>query len=316
MNVKNMLGNNSDFINKKGAATSILEAWNALPTKEKELKAVNLTVQPKEEAQRVIDSLRDKRVTLGALNGTIVPTFQAQQTIDSLHDKKAVLSAVDNTGFGVSQAANTIASLQPKPVGIDADPSQANWKVQNLLNSIPAAKTVQIIAQTTKNAQGTPYHPGGLATVNDQKGSTYRELISLPNGVSFIPQDRDVTMPLPRGTKILKASKTAQLIPKYANGTGGIPADAKIFRDMKTVQQQLVLNAPVVDNTNLLKEILKALQNQTDNNEVITAVNRLAKRPAVSVFDSDRAAATLTNKITNQQNQKNLIESMLGGERP
>lgn len=319
VNVKNMLGNNSDFINKKGAATSILEAWNALPTKEKELKAVNLTVQPKEEAQRVIDSLRDKRVTLGALNGTIVPTFQAQQTIDSLHDKKADLSAVDNTGFGVSQAAKTIASLQPKPVGIDADPSQANWKVQNLLSSIPTSRTIDLIVNKTNNAQGTPYHPGGLATVNDQKGSTYRELISLPNGVSFIPQARDVTMPLPRGTKILKASKTAKLIPKYANGTGGIPADAKIFRDMKTVQQQLIVNAPDIGSNARLDAILKALEGLklvADNNDVITAVNRLAKRPAVSVFDSDRAAATLTNKITSQQNKKNLIESMLGGERP
>lgn len=316
VNVKNMLGNNSDFINKKGAATAILEAWNALPAKEKELKARNLTVQPKEEAQRVIDSLRDKRVTLGAINGTIIPTFQAQQTINSLHDKSATLSAIDNTLTGVNSAAATIASLQPRPVGIDADPSQAQTKVQGLLNSIPVSRTISIIAQTTKNAQGTPYHPGGLATVNDQKGPTYRELISLPNGLKFIPQGRDITLPLPKGTKILKASKTAKYIPKYANGTGGIPADAQIFKDMKSVQQQLVVNAPVVDTTSILKEILSALKNNSNNNDVINALNRLAKRPAVSVFDADKSAAVLTSRITKQQNQKNLIESMLGGERP
>lgn len=288
-NVKKLLGDNSSFIQSEGNAAGVLAAWNSASTVTKELLAQDLT--------------RD-------------PTMSAQAMINTLTGKTAPLNASDQTSSGVNSAAATIASLQPKPVAIDADPSQANWKVQNLLSSIPTSRTIDLIVNKTNNAQGTPYHPGGLATVNDQKGSTYRELISLPNGVSFIPQGRDVTMPLPRGTKILKASKTAQLIPKYANGTGGIPADAKIFRDMKTVQQQLVLNAPVVDNTNLLKEILKALQSQTDNNEVITAVNRLAKRPAVSVFDSDRAAATLTSKITSQQNQKNLIESMLGGERP
>ena len=96
--------------------------------------------------------------------------------------------------------------------------------------------------------------------VNDQKGPTYKELISLPSGVSFIPEGRDVTMPLPKGTKILKASKTAQLIPKYADGTGGIPANAKIFRDMRAVQQQLVVSAPVVDNSKQLSIIISLLQ--------------------------------------------------------
>lgn len=287
-NVKKLLGDNSSFIQSESNAAGVLEAWNSASTVTKELLAQDLTRNP---------------------------TMSAQAMINTLTGKTAPLNASNETGPAVNSAAATIASLQGKTAILDADDSRARGVLSGFL-SLPAAKTVDLIINKTNNAQGTPYHPGGLATVNDQKGSTYRELISLPNGVSFIPQGRDVTMPLPRGTKILKASKTAQLIPKYANGTGGIPADAKIFRDMKTVQQQLVLNAPVVDNTNLLKEILKALQSQTDNNEVITAVNRLAKRPAVSVFDSDRAAATLTNKITSQQNQKSLIESMLGGERP
>ncbi|MCW2281702.1 hypothetical protein [Lactococcus lactis] len=287
-NVKKLLGDNSSFIQSESNAAGVLAAWNSASTVTKELLAQDLTRNP---------------------------TMSAQAMINTLTGKTAPLNASNETGPAVNSAAATIASLQGKTAILDADDSRARGVLSGFL-SLPAAKTVDLIINKTNNAQGTPYHPGGLATVNDQKGSTYRELISLPNGVSFIPQGRDVTMPLPRGTKILKASKTAQLIPKYANGTGGIPADAKIFRDMKTVQQQLVLNAPMVDNTNLLKEILKALQNQTDNNDVITAVNRLAKRPAVSVFDSDRAAATLTNKITSQQNQRNLIESMLGGERP
>lgn len=76
------------------------------------------------------------------------------------------------------------------------------------------SKTIDLIVNTSKNATGTNYFEGGLATVNDQKGSLYKELITLPTGHSFIPEGRDVTMPLPRGTKILKASKTARMFPE------------------------------------------------------------------------------------------------------
>ncbi|XHB95487.1 hypothetical protein AAFF39_00395 [Lactococcus garvieae] len=69
-----------------------------------------------------------------------------------------------------------------------------------------------------------------MAVVNDQKGPTYKELITLPNGTSFIPQGRDVMLPLPKGSQVLKARETAKLIPKYANGIGGVPRNAKIFK--------------------------------------------------------------------------------------
>lgn len=273
-NIKNMLGNNSDFITKKDAATKILEAWNQLTPKEKELKAKNLTVQPKEEAQRVIDSLHDKRVTLGALNGTIVPVFEAQKTIDSLHGKKASLTASNQTRPTVNAANTTIQEgFNGKTAILDADSSKAVSAYQSFM-ALPGLKTINIqphILGPVKNAQGTPYHPGGLAMVNDQKGPTYRELISLPNGISFIPEGRNVTLPLPRGTKILKASKTAQLIPKYELGTDSIPADAKIFRDMKTVQQKLVIDAPLSNDQELIKilrDILWAIRNN-GNKELI-----------------------------------------------
>lgn len=286
--VKRLLGDNSSFIQNESNAAAVLAAWNSASTVTKNLLARDLTRNP---------------------------TMSAQAMINTLTGKTAPLNASDQTSSGVNSAAATIASLQGKTAILDADDSQARGVLNGFL-SLPAAKTVQIVAKGGNFAQGTPYHQGGLATVNDQKGPTYRELISLPNGLKFIPQGRDITLPLPKGTKILKASKTAKYIPKYANGTGGIPADAQIFKDMKSVQQQLVVNAPVVDTTSILKEILSALKNNSNNNDVINALNRFAKRPAVSVFDADKSAAVLTSRITKQQNQKNLIESMLGGERP
>lgn len=72
----------------------------------------------------------------------------------------------------------------------------------------------------SKYRDGTDGHPGGPAMVNDQVGSTYRELIELPDGRQFIPKRRNVFMPdMPRGTKVLPASLTAK-IPHYKDGIG------------------------------------------------------------------------------------------------
>ena len=289
--VKKLLGDNSNFINNEANASAILDAWNKATLEEKKLLAQNLTLKPKMDAQAIIDSLQGKTVPLGANN---------------------------NTGQGVNSAAATIAALQGKTVGIDANDSGARKTLSGFLGDIPTSKTIDLIINKTNNAQGTPYHPGGLAMVNDQKGPTYKELISLPNGVSFIPEGRDVTMPLPKGTKILKASKTAQLIPKYADGTGGIPANAKIFRDMRAVQQQLVVNTPVVDNSsqlNVIIELLK-LMSGSNNESLIKAIQSLANRPSVSVFDKKDAAKTLTKLISENQEKDTLIQTLIGGHNP
>ena len=157
--------------------------------------------------------------------------------------------------------------------------------------------------------------------LNDQKGSLYKELITLPTGQSFIPQGRDIVMPLPKGTNILKASDTAKMfpnIPRFANGTGGIPANAKIFRDMRAVQQQLVVNAPVVDNSkqlNAILSILETIASSGTNKDVINALQLLSNRPAVSVFDKNDAARTLTPLITKQQSIDNSIKDIINGRR-
>ncbi|MGD1370283.1 hypothetical protein, partial [Enterococcus faecium] len=81
---------------------------------------------------------------------------------------------------------------------------------------------VDFIGPMPKNAKGTNFHPGGAAMVNDQKGPTYEELITLPSGEAFIPKGRNVVLDLPRGSKVLNATKTKRLVPKYADGIGNI----------------------------------------------------------------------------------------------
>ena len=74
-----------------------------------------------------------------------------------------------------------------------------------------------------KGSDGIPQDT--LGVVNDQKGSTYRELIVPPNGKPFIPKGRNVMLPLQKGTKIMPANETKEFlnlsgIPKFEGGIG------------------------------------------------------------------------------------------------
>lgn len=62
-----------------------------------------------------------------------------------------------------------------------------------------------------------------VGIVNDQKGSTYKEMIVPPHGQPFIPEGRDVVLPMEKGTKIMPARDTKSFLeslPKFASGIG------------------------------------------------------------------------------------------------
>lgn len=90
--------------------------------------------------------------------------------------------------------------------------------------SAPAAKFGSTGTFVKKKvAKGTQNFEGGLAMVNDEKGiSDPRELI-VDKGRAFIPQGKDVLLPLSKGAKVYTASQTKAImsgmgIPHYATG--------------------------------------------------------------------------------------------------
>lgn len=106
------------------------------------------------------------------------------------------------------------------------------WNVTN-----PVVHTIQTVysfaTKGKKHANGTNYHTGGPMIVNDQPGSTFRELVQFPGGMPFIPFGRNVPINAPRGTKVLRASDTAKLfkgLPQYANGTDDAASILTNFR--------------------------------------------------------------------------------------
>lgn len=79
------------------------------------------------------------------------------------------------------------------------------------------------VAQLDKYANGTNgVSHDTVGIVNDQAGSTYREMVQFPNGKTIIPRGRNVMLPMPKGTKVLPADQTASLmnVPHFKKGIG------------------------------------------------------------------------------------------------
>lgn len=90
--------------------------------------------------------------------------------------------------------------------------------------------------EPTYYGKGTDGHLGGPAIINDQKGSTYREAVMMPDGHTFIPEGRNLLFPnMPKGTKVLPARETKGVY-NYAGGVG------EWFKDKYNTGKEVVGN--------------------------------------------------------------------------
>ena len=127
----------------------------------------------------------------------------------------------DNIGGYFEKVAGWIS--KPIKGALDAVRKAVNWIYKKLggdSDLIPAFAT-----GTNGVAHDT------LGVVNDQSGSTYRELVHVPNGKTIIPTGRNVVLPMPKGTKVLPAGKTAALMqmqsmPHFKSGIGDLIGSA------------------------------------------------------------------------------------------
>ena len=134
-------------------------------------------------------------------------------------------------------------SLGSTPSSVPAISGVANYTLGSVPTSAPAISGVAnysgvfpssaptlygtvvytAVIQGAPNATGTDNFEGGMAYVNDQKGvQDPRELI-VEDGRAFIPQGRDVLIPLSKGTKIYTAAQTKRImnnfgVKNYADG--------------------------------------------------------------------------------------------------
>ena len=347
---KNLLANNTDFLNNADIAKTVLDNWNALTPDEKELVAKNLTSEDVTLAQNTIDQLSGKTVELDANNNTSQPALDAyvtvngvaqvapagidaenntapdvasaQSAIDKTQQKNpASLKAQNDTGDGTSKAQNSIDNTrQRSPIGIYASDNVTS-AVTGWVAALPTKHVINIVANVAGKvakvlgfAKGTNFHPGGLALVNDQKGGTYRELITLPDGTSFIPKDRNVMLPLPRGSKVLPANKTKQLFPRYANGIGfentRVADVAQRIGNLQGNSDVAVIQNGDSDTRRMIGKIIDLIIENTHS------IERLADRQVIieNYMDTERVGRSVAKSVTIEQERQESIKNAIYGK--
>lgn len=136
-------------------------------------------------------------------------------------------------GDGLSKGVNSVKSGAQKilrgMVGVIGD--GVNGVIDGIkwvLEAVGAKATAKSISSWNYKkvpgyANGTNFHPGGMALVNDGLGSNYQEAYRTPDGrTGIFPAQRNLMVNLPKGTSVLSGPKTAAMygVPAYANGIG------------------------------------------------------------------------------------------------
>ena len=278
--VKEILGKNESFLSSAEGAKQALTQWNLMTPSEKALAVKDLASNDVKVVQGRIDSMTGKQLPIEAIDKTPSTVESVLYGVNSIQQTSPIdINATDQTGAQSAAAyAGVNAVRQDSPIGIDAanrtqgEVSAAGSAVNTIrqnspigisaqnqttgvinsvwasLSSLPAFKFIDIITRhfTEQHAKGTNNHPGGLATVNDQRGTLYKELVTLPDGTSFIPEGRNVVLPLPPGSKVMRAGKTRSLmnrlgIPNYEKGIGF--EDTKISHLSRRIQSVNIRNS-------------------------------------------------------------------------
>lgn len=129
--------------------------------------------------------------------------------------------AVKNIWGGLGSFFNGVAENAFKPIKslVNGVIKGINWVLEKVGSGTRVSEWGGI--KFAKGSDGIPHNT--LGVVNDQPGSTYKELIVPPSGKPFIPEGRNVMLPLEKGTKIMPAKQTKAFMsgmPHFAGGIG------------------------------------------------------------------------------------------------
>lgn len=238
--VKEIVGNLGDVdiqVNAEGDIEIIDETKQKLGEIDGKTGTVTLTAegdaaQKANEVAENVNQIEDKSVKItpnitdfvvpelqGVANYTLgespvtVPNVTGIADFDSGEVPETVSNAKGKADFDVGTSPETVPDASGKVNYSGVFPTEAPTLTGKVVYS----------PEFTQQAKGTQNFGGGLAMVNDQTGiSDPRELI-IDKGRAFIPQGRNVILPLSRGAKVYTAAQTKRMmaalgIPQYASG--------------------------------------------------------------------------------------------------
>ena len=290
-----------------------ITAWNFASVETKSLNAVDNTSAAVGSAQANVNSPKQEApINLFATDQTAGVRNETSSAINAIKQYNPVdILAKNSTSGTVNEVKSGVNSIQDKTVTINArdNASGVLSGIRSWIDSVTGNFFTNIFA--SKHAHGTNYHPGGLAIVNDQRNSNYKEMVTLPNGQSFIPKGRDVLLPLPRGSKVLRADKTRRLmremgVPKYASGIG-IPSDAKFLREMEQAQRNITIQTTSVQSGQDIDKVVSEMRILRSSLEkLLTAI---LNKDTNAYLDSSK----VTDIVTKKQKEYEKLQMMMRG---
>ncbi|AQP58119.1 TPA_asm: phage tail tape measure protein [Listeria monocytogenes] len=216
--MKTLVVDNSDVLKKLNSSKGMIVEYNGTKVDLKSLLATNTDVRTKvEQGKNVIVEYNGQKINLKNLyanNRDLLGKVQeGKNNIYSYNGTK-----VSKKTFTALTNADTVRDLLNNMIADWGRIPQRQQKVLEIAYKTngKAPSGVQGLATGTNN------HKGGPALVNDAKGSNYEEMITTPDGKSFVPKGRNVLLDLPRGSEVLRGDKTAKAlsnVPRYAKGT-------------------------------------------------------------------------------------------------
>lgn len=301
-NIKHMLADNVDLKTKLNDGTFSIEQYNQVLPLLKKMYGDNFDVTTKtQKAKNEIDDYnKNHHPEQKVLTGNNADVLNKEQTArdklsqyNSIQIPEKKMTAKDDVTPNVKKAVKSyqeVSVLQDKTISFKLTAFfDDTWdKVKKAFNQ----KGNSI---TGNYANGTNYHPGGLALVNDQLGARYKELVKLPNGHAFIPQERNTLLDLPRGSAVLKASQTAKLFPRYAEGIGAVEVGNPQIAELIRVINELILT-------------FKTMQPQTTDSDTVGTMTEKSVVPGVQ--GSASVSAMTPDQLIAQGEQYITIGSM------
>lgn len=303
--VKKIIGDNYDFLQKIYSSDQSFARWNALPDSEKKLLANNTDFASKlltsETSMNRWNQLPEtEKKILGDNSDLLTKVFGSEKTYLAWNMLPVSVKKMLGDNVDINQKVKDgsiklreFNKIEPLLKILKAD-DQASEKIGKVskdfddFNKKPSiiTKTLKFVGDFGKGVKealgfekGTNYHLGGPAIVNDQRGSTYKELVIPKGGTPFIPNGRNVLLPdLPKGSKVLRASRTKELIPHYADGIGDVTVEDPLLKALIEAINELILT-------------YKTMQPQTSNSDT---VGTITEKSVIPTTQGTTGVASLT----------------------
>lgn len=277
---KEMLGENYDLLTTIFHSEEAYNNFKALSDEEKQFLGENsdlmsAVLQSKESYNNWVSMPDEQKKLLANNKDLMAKVFSSQEAYEEwmrLPATEKRLRATSNVPGVAADSKGALASvpnLKATQILARTNAWETARSAQRAINSVNG-KTVTVLTQFKTSGspagagigkeKGTNYHLGGPMIVNDQKGPTYKELITYPNGKSFVPEGRNVFIPnAPKGTKVLKAALTKPLIPRYEKGIGYDERSIRSANAQPALSINIEIKDPVVREEQDINKISNAV---------------------------------------------------------